>query len=92
MDEIRELDLKKVLNTLSQVNSARPQLESGAFGGPRPQDPPGNFYAAGIKEIQDDSRSVFPESVYSDPFGRRKRWTTTYDKDYIPRQEEDYDK
>ena len=91
MDEIQELDLKKVLHTLTSVNSARPQLESTVFG-PQAQDPPGNFYAANIKSIQDDSRSVFPESVYSGITGRRKRWSSTYENHYIPRQEQEFDK
>ena len=99
MEELRELealDLRSVLNTLTQVNSARPRLESitpaaGATG-PRMLDPPGNFYASGIKQIQDDSSSVFPESLYSNVSSRRRRWMSTYDKDYIPRQEAEYDR
>ena len=95
MDELREftaLDLKSVLNSLTAANSARPRLESTTPAGPRLFDPPGNFYASGIKQIQDDSASVFPESIHSNVTSRRRRWMSTYDKDYIPREEADYDR
>ena len=48
---------------------------------------PGNFFAHKLKEIHDDSRSVFPESVYSTASQARNRWTSLTKIDYLPMEQ-----
>ena len=98
MDELHELeplDLKSVLQRITAVNSARPRLQTGVSTSNLTVglgEPSGNLYAANIKAIQDDSASVFPESLYSTTTTRKQKWLSTYEKDYFPRQEEEYER
>ena len=96
LHELEPLDLKSVLQRLTAVNSARPRLQTASstsnLAAAGLGDPPGNFLAANIKAIQDDSASVFPESFYSTGSTRKQKWLSTYEKDYFPRQEEEYER
>ena len=48
---------------------------------------PGNYVAHKLKEIHDDSRSVFPESVYSTASQVQNRWKSLTRTDYLPIEE-----
>ena len=48
---------------------------------------PGNYVAHKLKAMHDDSKSVFPESVYSTKTQANNRWTSMTKADYIPFQE-----
>ena len=48
---------------------------------------PGNYVAHKLKAMHDDSKSVFPESVYSTKTQANNRWKSMTKTDYIPLEE-----
>ena len=48
---------------------------------------PGNYVAHKLKAMHDDSKPVFPESVYSTKTQANKRWKSMTKDDYIPLEE-----
>ena len=51
----------------------------------RVANPPGNVRSLEIKGEHEDSKSLFPESVYSTDSQRRGKWTKMYDVNFIPK-------
>ena len=48
---------------------------------------PGNYVAHKLKAMHDDSKSVFPESVYSTETQADNRWKSMTKADFIPLEE-----
>lgn len=49
---------------------------------------PGNYLASQLRQIYDDSSSLFCKSVYSNPRQKKTRWTSLYHTDFIPLMEQ----
>ncbi|KAK2190720.1 hypothetical protein NP493_73g05064 [Ridgeia piscesae] len=48
------------------------------------EDVPGNFIALNMRLVFDDTRSLFPASVYSQKIKKLNRWRSLYSSDFMP--------